>query len=65
MTPDYPLLMGFFMRDSEVVRLKSGNREVLERDETTGAPLRVRVTARVVDPGGKAASYSKVLTLKR
>jgi hypothetical protein len=27
--------------------------------------LRVRVTARVVDPAGKAASYSKVLTLKR
>jgi hypothetical protein len=44
-TPEYPIIMGFFMRDSQVVRLKSGNREVLERDEATGAPLRVRVTA--------------------
>ena len=33
------------MRDSQVVRLKSRNREVLERDESTGAPLRVLVTA--------------------
>jgi hypothetical protein len=44
-TPEYPLLMGFLMRDGQVVRLKSGNREVLERDESTGAPLRVLVTA--------------------
>jgi len=43
-TPDYPLLMGFFMRDGQVIRLKSGNREVLERDEATGAPVRIRVT---------------------
>ncbi len=49
-TPEYPLLMGFLMRDSQVVRLKSGNREVLERDESTGAPLRVLVTA--VDEDG-------------
>jgi hypothetical protein len=44
-TPEYPMLMGFFQRDADVVRLKSGNREVLERDDATGAPVRVRVTA--------------------
>jgi len=44
-TPDYPIVMGFFMRDDDVVRLQSGKREVLERDESTGAPLRVLVTA--------------------
>jgi hypothetical protein len=45
LTPEYPMLMGFLMRDSVVTRLKSGNREVLERDESTGAPVRVLVTA--------------------
>jgi len=50
-TPDYPLLMGFFMRDSVVTRLKSGNRRVLERDDATGAPVRVLVTA--VDEEGR------------
>jgi len=44
-TDDYPIVMGFFMRDDDVVRLQSGQREVLERDESTGAPLRVLVTA--------------------
>jgi hypothetical protein len=42
-TDDYPMIMGFFMRDGDVSRLTSGRREILERDPATDTVTRVLV----------------------
>ena len=53
------------MRDSVVVRLKSGNREVLERDETTGAPApcarRPRSTRRATSSTPKGECVNRLM----
>jgi hypothetical protein len=51
-TDDYPMIMGFHLRDGEVSRLRSGRREILERDPETGTVTRVLVEG--VDELGRA-----------
>lgn len=42
-TDDYPMIMGFFLRDGEVSRLTKGRRAILERDPATDTVRRVLV----------------------
>ena len=42
-TDDYPMIMGFFLRDGEVSRLSKGRRAILGRDDATGTVTRVLV----------------------
>ena len=42
-TDDYPMIMGFFLRDGEVSRLSKGRRAILGRDAATGTVTRVLV----------------------
>jgi hypothetical protein len=51
-TDDYPMIMGFYLRDNEVSRLTSGRREILARDPETGTVTRVLVEG--VDELGRA-----------
>jgi hypothetical protein len=51
-TDDYPMIMGFHLRDGEVSRLTTGRREILERDPDRGTVTRVLVEG--VDELGRA-----------
>ncbi len=42
-TDDYPMIMGFFLRDGEVSRLTKGRRAILARDPATDTVTRVLV----------------------
>ena len=42
-TDDYPMIMGFFLRDGEVSRLTTGRRAILARDPATDTVTRVLV----------------------
>ena len=42
-TDDYPMIMGFFLRDGEVSRLAKGRRAILARDPATDTVTRVLV----------------------